>query len=222
MAGGGTATKVYFVKMKTVVQGIKDQVRKIMRVVARVLNTASRGRITPNAVTIVGTLMHVPIAWLIATEHFAWAALLLIIFGLFDTLDGELARLQNRASVRGMLLDASTDRIKEVILYTGVAYALAVSQYPTAAVWAVAAAGLSVCVSYVKAKGEAAVASSGKEIPHHTLNRMFADGVLTFEMRMFVLIVGLLSGFVDFATAIVAIGAGFTVLQRLVRISGKI
>lgn len=203
-------------------QSIKTLIRAGMRLVARALNKLSGGRISPDAVTIVGTLMHIPIAVLIATGHFGWGAVLLVIFGLFDTLDGELARLQNRASVRGMLLDASTDRLKEAMLYTGVAYFLATGPHPTTAAFAAAAVGASISVSYVKAKGEAAVATSGKEIPHHELNRMFADGILTFEMRMIVLLIGLLTGFLDWAAAVVAVGASITVLQRLVRISGKI
>jgi len=208
--------------MKTVVQGIKNHVRAVMRVVASALNKVSGGKITPNGVTIFGTLMHIPIAFLIASEHFYWAAALLLIFGLFDTLDGELARLQNTSSVQGMLLDASTDRLKEAMLYTGIAYVLATGSHPASAAWAAAAVGASISVSYVKAKGEAAVASSKKEIPHHVLNRMFADGVLTFEIRMFILLVALLANQLMIATAIVAIGASFTVLQRLVRISGKL
>lgn len=208
--------------MKTVVQAIKTQVRAVMRVVARILNALSGGHVTPNGVTIFGVLMHIPIAVLIATDHFVWAAVLLVVFGLFDTLDGELARIQDRASVRGMLLDASTDRFKEAMLYTGIAYVLATGPHPAHAAWAAAAVGASISVSYVKAKGEAAVASSGKDIPHHVLNRMFADGFLTFEIRMVLLIVGLLSGYLAIATAFVAIGASFTALQRLVRISRKL
>ncbi len=209
-------------QMKAVVTVIKNQIRAVMHGIAKMLNSITGGRATPNAVTIFGTLMHVPIAFLIATDHFLWAALLLLVFGLFDTLDGELARLQNRSSVRGMLLDASTDRIKEAMLYTGVAYVLAGGSHPQLAALAAGAAGASVSVSYVKAKGEAAVASSGKEIPHHVLNRMFSDGVLTFEIRMFVLLVGLVTGYLAVATAVVAVGASFTVLQRLVRISNKL
>lgn len=208
--------------MKTVVQGIKNQIRGGMRVIARGLNTATHGKLTPNAVTIIGTAMHIPIALLIATNSFLWAALLLLIFGLFDTLDGELARLQNRSSVKGMLLDASTDRFKEAMLYTGIAYVLATGPHPAYAAFAAAAVGASISVSYVKAKGEAAVASSNKEIPHHVLNRMFADGVLTFEIRMFVLLVGLVTGFLALATAVIAVGAAYTALQRLIRISSKL
>jgi CDP-diacylglycerol--glycerol-3-phosphate 3-phosphatidyltransferase len=208
--------------MKTVVQGIKTQIRAMLHQVARVVDRVSGGRVTPQQVTILGTLMHAPIAVLIAADYFLWAAILLVVFGLFDTLDGELARLQGRASVKGMLLDASTDRLKEAMLYTGIAYYLATGPHPATAAWAAAAVGASISVSYVKAKGEAAVAASNKEIPHHTLNRMFADGILSFEMRMVVLIVGLLTGFLDWASALVAIGATYTVLQRLTRISKKL
>lgn len=121
-----------------------------------------------------------------------------------------------------MLLDASTDRMKEVIIYMGVAYFFAAGLHPLYAVWAVAACGASLCVSYVKAKGEAAVASSMHKLPHATLNRMFADGILTFEIRMFVLIVGLVSGFLFYAVVFIALGSAITAMQRLVRISRKL
>lgn len=208
--------------MQDIITTVKEQIRAAIRVFARVLNTATQGRLSPDWVTIFGALMHVPIAVLIARGHLVLAGVLLVIFGLFDTLDGELARLQKRASNRGMLLDASTDRMKEVAVYTGVAYFLASGTHPKFAVWAVVACGASLCVSYIKAKGEAAVASGAQTIPHATLNRMFADGLWTFEIRMFLLAVGLLTSFLTWAIIIVAIGASFTALQRLVRISGKL
>lgn len=205
--------------MNAAIQAIKDAVRTGMRAIARWLNRVSGGHITPNAVTIFGFLMHVPIAVLIATSHPLRAAVLLVIFGLFDTLDGELARLQGTSSTQGMLLDASTDRMKEVLLYGGVAYVLASSSHPLNAVWATVACGASLCVSYVKAKGEAAVASGTKKIPHDVLNRMFKDGVLTFEIRMVVLILGLITGYLVVAVAVIAVLAGFTAFQRLITIS---
>lgn len=201
------------------IQSIRDVVRRMMRVVAIELNEATKGHLHPDTVTIIGFLMHVPIAFLIATRHPIWGAILLVIFGLFDTLDGELARLQKRSSAKGMLLDASTDRMKEVLLYTGIAYFFAAGDHPELAVWAAAACGASLCVSYVKAKGEAAVASVHEKIPHDKLNRMFKDGLLTFELRMFLLVVGLLTGFLPWFVAAIAILAGYTALQRLVVIS---
>lgn len=214
-----------YVYMTKALNAAKTEVRHGAASVAKWLDTLTKGRITPDMVTYVGFAMHVPIAVMIAFGYDLWAAGFLIVFGLFDTLDGELARLQKRAGPRGMLLDASTDRMKEVLLYCGVAFALALTERPETAVWAVAACGASLCVSYVKAKGEAAIASevSGKRhIPHVTLNRMFSDGLLSFEMRMAVLVFGLIFNVVLWAVAVIAILAAFTAVQRLVRISKEL
>ncbi|HVU59553.1 MAG TPA: CDP-alcohol phosphatidyltransferase family protein [Candidatus Saccharimonadales bacterium] len=204
------------------IEQLRQAVRTGARRVAGQLDRLSGGHIHPDTITLIGMAMHVPIALLIATAHLWWAAGLLIIFGLFDTLDGELARLQKRASVRGMLLDASTDRMKETLLYTGAAYVLAVGPHPATAAWAAAACGASICVSYVKAKGEVAVAAGETTIPHDKLNRMFKDGLLTFELRMAVLVAGLILNQLPVAVALIAVLAGFTAVQRLVRISQQL
>jgi CDP-diacylglycerol--glycerol-3-phosphate 3-phosphatidyltransferase len=193
-----------------------------IRRIAAGLQRLTRGKLHPDTVTLVGLLAHLPIAWCIAVGQNALAGLLLVVFGLFDTLDGELARLQGRSSVSGMLLDASTDRMKEAILYTGAAYALATSQHPATAALAAAACGASLCVSYVKAKGEAAIAASGANVPHDVLNRLFKDGLMPFELRMVVLILGLLTNQLAVAAAFIAVLAGFTAVQRLVRISKRL
>lgn len=208
--------------MERTLAAIRTGARAQATVVAGWLNRLSGGRITPAAVTLFGFGMHVPIAWLIAIGENYWAAGLLVIFGLFDILDGALARLQGTSSARGMLLDASTDRMKEVLLYSGAGYALAIGSQPTWAAWAAAAVGASVCVSYVKAKGEAAVASATTKIPHATLNRMFADGLMTFEVRMAVLVIGLISGQLGWAVVFIAVTSSITAVSRLVRISRQL
>jgi phosphatidylglycerophosphate synthase len=121
-----------------------------------------------------------------------------------------------------MLLDASTDRLKEVLLYSGAAYALALGPHPATAAWAAAACGTSLSVSYVKAKGEAAIAASRQDLTHAQLNRLFSSGLLSFEVRMAVLVVGLLANRLVIAVAVVAVLAGFTALQRLVQISRQL
>lgn len=199
---------------------VRDSVRSGMTRLARLLNTVSRGKITPNFVTLVGFGMHIPIALLIARGYFGYAAILLVIFGLFDALDGALARLQGKAGNAGMVLDASTDRLKEVILYTGVAYALIEMDKPYWVMWAVLACGLSVVVSYVKAKGETAVA--GGKFTANEVNRLFQDGLGRFEIRMAILVVGLLANRLEVAVAAIAIISGYTVLERLVKIMRKL
>lgn len=198
----------------------RNLVRLLMRSVARLLNAVTKGHLHPHTVTVIGLLAHIPIAWLIAVRHNWWAAVLLVVFGLFDTLDGELARLQRRASNTGMLLDASTDRFKEVMLYTGAAYSFASLGRPHMAAWAVAACGMSLCVSYVKAKGETAVKDA--HISSNEVNRLFQDGLARFEVRMFLLFLGLLSDRVILAVIIITLLSSLTALSRLARISRRL
>lgn len=206
--------------MKRFADKLRAAARRWMLKPARQLDRASGGRITPGMVTWTGFVMHIPIAALIAWGRYYWlAAILLVVFGLFDLLDGAVAKVQQMTSEQGMLLDASTDRFKEVLLYTGAAFALANGDHPASAAWAAAAAGASVSVSYVKAKGEAAVASWGGAIDHQKLNRMFSDGMMPFEVRMGLLIAGLLFNQLVIALAIIAIGAAYTALWRLLKIS---
>jgi len=198
---------------------IRRVVRGIMGEVAIGLNTLTGGRITPNSITITSLVMHIPIALLIALQSYASAAMLLVIFGLFDTLDGELARLQRKSSSSGMLLDATTDRMKEVLLYTGAANAIVAVGRPYMTIWAVLACGGSLLVSYVKAKGETAVAA---KIPATEINKLFQDGLMRFEVRMFILVLGLLSGRVILAVMFIAITAWATAFGRLIRIMNRL
>lgn len=208
--------------MTNPIQGIKQLVRSVMWGVAKVLNKLSGGWITPNGITWFGLIMHVPIAYLIAMGHPWRAAVLLVVFGLLDTLDGELARLQGRVSDFGGLLDATTDRLKEVLLYSGIAYFFV--NYGTLdwrkyAAVAVAACGASICVSFVKSKGETIVAAQGKKLDYSQLNRLFGGGLFPFEVRMTILVLGLVLGYLPQAVMVIAVGSMLTVFQRLYRIS---
>lgn len=192
-----------------------------MRMFARLLNTVSHGRITPNGITVFGLLMHVPIAWLIATQHNYWAALFLVVFGLFDTLDGELARVQKRVTATGALLDSITDRFKEVLLYTGAAWAIiAGTGRAYLAVWAIAACGCSLLTSYVNAAGDVAVSKLPPS--RHEVNKAFRGGLFPFEIRMVILLIGLLSNRVPLAVIVIAVGAAATALSRLFRVLNRL
>lgn len=189
-----------------------------MRAVAKGMHRISAGRITPNGVTVFGFLMHIPIAYFVATGQFIVAAILLVVFGLFDTLDGELARLQKRTSDFGGLLDASTDRLKEVLLYSGAAYYFAMSDTESLRIFAavaVLACGVSIAVSFVKSKGETILATKKASAKYTELNRIFSGGLFPFEVRMTVFVLGLLTGWLAFAVAIIAFFSSITVVQRL-------
>ena len=92
-------------------QKIKSSVRGVVEKIAVVLNRVTGGKLTPNHVTWLALFLHLPIAWLIASNYLISAGFLVFIIGLFDTLDGSLARLQGRVSNVGGFLDAVTDRL---------------------------------------------------------------------------------------------------------------
>jgi phosphatidylglycerophosphate synthase len=206
--------------MTRVVDAIRQAIIRVVHVIALWLNKKTGGKLNPDAITILGFVMHAPIALLVASgDYWPLAGLLLVVFGLFDKLDGELARTQDRVTNNGGFLDAATDRLKEVLLYTAAGYWLAQTASPETAAWAVAACGVSLSVSYFKAKGEAVIASSGKRLPYPVLNKLFADGLMFFEVRIVVYIIGLISGYLLWALMLIAVLSSFTALKRLVNIS---
>ncbi|MGI9027792.1 MAG: CDP-alcohol phosphatidyltransferase family protein [Candidatus Saccharimonadales bacterium] len=199
------------------IQYTKRIVRRQMDRLAVAIDQASHGFITPNIVTAVSLGGHFIVAYYLIYGHLLTAALLLIFFGLLDALDGALARQQKIASVQGMFLDASSDRLKEIILYTACAIYFANSNLTTPIIWCVAACGVSVLISYIKAKGEAAIASL-KHIQHESLNRIFQDGLASFEIRISALIVGLISGELFLAIILITIVGAVTAGQRFIMI----
>ena len=205
--------------MDIVIEPIRTLVKKFMGRVAKDLDKLSGGRISPNMVTYTGLIAHIPIAWLIATQQYVLAAVLLVVFGLFDTLDGALARYKHVESKKGMFLDSVTDRIKEVILYIGIAYAFIASNQSYFAVWAVAACGAAVVVSYVNAWGE--VATNGIKTKDHKTNNSFRTGLMTYDVRMFVLVIGLLTGYLEITVVVLALLSCLTMLQRINNVSKK-
>lgn len=192
---------------------VRGAVRKLMRVIAKALNRLSAGRISPNMVTVIGLLAHFGIAYLIVLQEYYWAAGLLIVFGLFDTLDGELARLQKRESRFGMYLDSVTDRIKEVLLYIAAGYSLVHTNQSYWAVWVIAACGTALLVSYTNAWGEAVM--SGIKLQTHKTNSSLRAGLMSFEVRMFLLVIGLLFDQLSLALVVITIGSALTALIRI-------
>ncbi len=180
--------------MEDPTQVLTNHGRVVMSKIARFINAASHGKVKPAHITTLSLLGHFPAAWALWTCRPVLAAAFVIIFGLMDALDGALARLQNTASKLGMFYDATSDRLKEIILYA--ALAVYVDQHiPEAGAWlVVAVAGSSLLVSYVKAKGEMAV--SDKNHDKQRLNRAFGGGIARYEIRMALLVVALLTGFV--------------------------
>ncbi len=201
---------------------IKGGVRQYMRYVAKALNSVSGGRISPNFVTYFGLMAHIPIAFLIATGQLLVGGIFLIFFGLFDTLDGELARLQNKTSATGMFIDSATDRMKEIILYCGIVfYLLEITHTRIAIFILVGALGVSLLTTYLNAWGEVVLAHYSRS-KKHVINQTFRSGLLGFEVRMFLLVIGLLFDKLVVVLSIILVFGSLTVFQRFLNIVSKL
>ena len=134
-------------------ENIRGIVTAIISPIARLL---LRLGVSPDAVTLVGTLCTCGAAlWLAPQGHLIAAALSVTAFALFDLLDGTMARMSDRVTKFGAFFDATLDRIADatvfgaVILYFGTignTFGQATSLFCLVTVAA---------VSYARAKGDA-------------------------------------------------------------------
>lgn len=75
--------------------------------------------INPNSLTVFGFLLNVVAAYLFAYGYFRWAGGTIILAGLFDMLDGRVARLSNRVTPFGGFFDSVLDRYSDLCLMIG-------------------------------------------------------------------------------------------------------
>jgi CDP-diacylglycerol--glycerol-3-phosphate 3-phosphatidyltransferase len=79
----------------------------------------ARARVTPLAVTIFGLALSLAAAVFVARGSLRGGAVILIVAGICDTLDGSLARRTGRVSLFGAFIDSTTDRLAEIAVFGG-------------------------------------------------------------------------------------------------------
>lgn len=120
--------------------------------------------LTPNAVTSIGFVLNIGVAviFIVGAEegnrgdlsYVGWAGGLILFAGLFDMLDGQVARLGNMKSTFGALYDSVLDRYSELIMFLGICYYLVAHHYFLSSIFAFIALIGSMMVSYVRARAE--------------------------------------------------------------------
>ena len=110
--------------------------------------------LTPNHLTMIGFAGTCAAAILAAGQIWLAAGVLVIGFGIFDLLDGALARATGRTSRFGAFLDSTLDRMGENLVYAGVAIGSAARDYVPGVVVAVLALAFASGVTYARAKAE--------------------------------------------------------------------
>jgi CDP-diacylglycerol--glycerol-3-phosphate 3-phosphatidyltransferase len=111
--------------------------------------------VTPNAVTIAGTVGVLIGSYLGALGHLFWGTWVVTASALTDALDGTMARMRGGTGRFGALLDSSMDRIADAAVFGAVTFYLANQGNPyggmVAALICLAAGQV---VSYVKARAQ--------------------------------------------------------------------
>jgi CDP-diacylglycerol--glycerol-3-phosphate 3-phosphatidyltransferase len=173
------------------------------RVIHRVLPFLRRLPVHPDAITILGLAFAGASAVAFAHERGGTAAGLLAGAGLCDLLDGPIARSRGLQSSAGAFFDSTLDRVAEITAYAGIAVAMA-SHADTGGVLLVLwALGGSFMTSYARARAESRLAH-------------FDVGFMERAERFLVLILGALTGWIEVALWVIALGSTATTLQRVV------
>ncbi|MGH9722182.1 MAG: CDP-alcohol phosphatidyltransferase family protein [Bryobacteraceae bacterium] len=124
---------------------------KIIDLIVRAL---ALSRIHPNVLTFLGLVINIVAAFLFASGRFRAAALVVIGAGLFDMVDGRVARETNRVTRFGGFFDSVLDRYSDLALLMGLlVYYASINRFFYIVLTAIVMTG-SVMVSYARARAE--------------------------------------------------------------------
>ncbi len=143
----------------------RDQAQKALHAI---LNPLVKGMIavglTPNAITTIGLLLNigVTIIFIAGAEqgerddlsYIGWAGALILFAGLFDMIDGQVARIGKMSSKFGALYDSVMDRYSELFMFLGICYYLVAHHYFISSLIGFFALIGSMMVSYTRARAE--------------------------------------------------------------------
>ena len=144
----------------------RDFLQKIIyRIIDPLIKGMIRIGITPNIVTTIGLIGNIIAAgfFIYAAQHdcdmpsIFWGGIIILLAGLFDMMDGRLARMGHMTSTFGALLDSTLDRYSEMVTLMGIV--LIFTEHPddywfSMGIVTFTALLGSVMVSYVRARAE--------------------------------------------------------------------
>jgi CDP-diacylglycerol---glycerol-3-phosphate 3-phosphatidyltransferase len=177
----------------------KEAFRQLIRPLARVLSAI---RVRPDALTVAGWFLSVCAATLFALGYTKTAGAVMLFAGLFDALDGAVARESNLMSSFGAFLDSTLDRLSESAIFVGIVFFYASSSRPYEALLAGVAMTFSLMTSYTRARAEG-------------LGFECEVGLLERAGRVVLLSLLSLTGFLIVGVGLVAVGALVTTAQRI-------
>lgn len=156
----------------------------------------------PNLLTLLGFVSSIVASWLILEGCWVSAGLMIVLSGLFDLMDGVIARKLGKVSLFGGFFDSVVDRYSDLILLSAfLLYYSKKGENPLVVLTAVVVIGTAL-IPYVRAKAESL------QISCHI-------GLLERAERIILLSSGTLFGWMEPILWLLAILTHFTVLHRI-------
>jgi CDP-diacylglycerol--glycerol-3-phosphate 3-phosphatidyltransferase len=143
--------------MNVIPQIVKDG---FVALVAPVARAFIRGNVNPNTITTLGTLLVIGSGVAFGYGAIRVGGVLLLLSGIFDILDGQVARQGGKMTTFGAFYDSTLDRVGEGAVFAGLIFYFLTGPLPAQLKTPAIAAGLvalvaSLLVSYTRARAEA-------------------------------------------------------------------
>ena len=136
----------------------------IYKIINPVVRSAVKLGVTPNFITGTGLFINIIATGILIYgaikgergnfSYVGWAGSVILFAGLFDMLDGQVARMGKMTSRYGALFDSVLDRYSELIVLFGICYYLIFQGYFISSMFGFIALIGSMMVSYVRARAE--------------------------------------------------------------------
>ncbi len=159
-------------------------------------------RIHPNVLTFLGLVINGVAAAMLASGRFFTAGLVMVAAGLFDMVDGRVARATGQVTLFGAFFDSVVDRYSDLVLLMGLlVYYASINRFFYIVLTAVVMTG-SVMVSYTRARAECIIPKC-------------KVGFMERPERMVLLILGALFNRMAPVLWVIAVIANISVIHRM-------
>lgn len=172
-------------------------------IINAIVGALALSRVHPNVLTFIGLLINIWAAFLFAEGRLRWAGIVVIAAGLFDMVDGRVARETKRVTKFGGFFDSVLDRYSDLGLLVGLlVYYASINRYFYVVLTAIVMTG-TVMVSYTRARAE-------NTIPKCKI------GFLERPERVVLIIIGALFNRMAQVLWVIAVLSNVTVVQRMI------
>jgi CDP-diacylglycerol---glycerol-3-phosphate 3-phosphatidyltransferase len=173
------------------------------RIINAIVGALALSRVHPNVLTFIGLLINVVAAFLFAEGKLRAAGFVVLGAGLFDMVDGRVARETNRVTRFGGFFDSVLDRYSDLGVLVGLlVYYASINRFFYVVLTAVVMTG-TVMVSYTRARAE-------NTIPKCKV------GFLERPERVVLIIIGALFNRMAQVLWVIAILSNVTVIHRMI------